>query len=137
MGVKDPTAEQEEHRHKFKRHLLELKRTGINVYLGGGGIGKTLLLKEFEKLANEQDTKFVRYDFKDSGQEKRCLKAVRCSAPSRKNFLCQTLQVKSGDTKAFGENLQSLTQDDVTIPVLDFIDAVMLRTFCRNCSRRI
>ena len=80
MGVKNPTTtrenklndifvDREPQRHAFKRHLLEIQRTGINadgmilIYSGVGGIGKTLLFNEFEKLAAAQGKQFVRYDF--------------------------------------------------------------------------
>lgn len=84
LELNDIFVDREPQRHAFKRHLLDIQRTGINadgmvlIYSGVGGIGKTLLLNEFEKLSAAQRKKFVRYDFANGNNDLlTALKALR------------------------------------------------------------
>ena len=67
--------DREPQRHAFKRHLIEIDNAGVNangmvlIYSGVGGIGKTQLLREFEKIAAKHNKKFIRHNFYINGIE--------------------------------------------------------------------
>ncbi|MBR4384201.1 MAG: hypothetical protein IKP64_11660, partial [Selenomonadaceae bacterium] len=71
-------------RNAFDLYLSPRNRAGIGndgvlwIYSGVGGIGKTVLFDEFEKLVKKYGKKFVRHDFMDNGTNMvATLKALR------------------------------------------------------------
>ena len=65
VELTDDFIDRQENRYYFKKNLLDAqKRKKFLIYSGVGRVGKTLLLKQFEKIiAGESSEKFVRYDF--------------------------------------------------------------------------
>lgn len=65
VELTDDFIDRQENRYYFKKNLLDVqKRKKFLIYSGVGRVGKTSLLKQFEKIiAGESSEKFVRYDF--------------------------------------------------------------------------
>ena len=68
-GSKNLFVDREIQRNAFDLYLSPMNRAGIDndgvlwIYSGVGGIGKTVLFDEFEKLAKKYGKKFVRHNF--------------------------------------------------------------------------
>ncbi len=71
-GSKNLFVDREIQRNAFDLYLSPMNRAGIDndgvlwIYSGVGGIGKTVLFDEFEKLAKKYDKKSVRHDFAEN-----------------------------------------------------------------------
>lgn len=67
--------DREQYTKTFNSHLLEAEISTISkngmllTYSGVGGVGKSALLKQFEKIAKNKGKKFIYYDFKSSNTE--------------------------------------------------------------------
>ncbi|MBR1645886.1 MAG: tetratricopeptide repeat protein [Selenomonadaceae bacterium] len=74
--------DREVQRYSFQKHLTAIKNSGIGdgallIYSGVGGIGKTLLFNEFQKMAGALNKNFVLHDFKSNTDPVAVLKTLR------------------------------------------------------------
>ena len=68
VELNDDFIDREDHQYAFRRHLFNVKNSGIDggillIYSGVGQIGKTSLLKQFEKIIADEKFISVRYNF--------------------------------------------------------------------------